>query len=175
MASWISWRNFWIFWIGGLLIFGGLVATGGTLQTDVAPAGILDHQAAGTAVAVDAIQQSWADAGVLDRAQVGMLADLLFIGLYTIGGIIGGRLIWQYGHSPALKKLGLFVVVSYFLFGLSDYTETLSQLVQLLMMSGSDVLAGIAAFAQPIKIASFLAGTIAMIAALIWRWAERRA
>ncbi len=175
MPGWISWRNFWIFWIGGLLVFGALVASGYILQTAAAPGGILDHQAAGTADRVNAIQQSWADAGVLSQARWGMIGDLIFIGLYTIGGIIGGRLIWQYGHSPTLKKLGLLLVITYFIFGLSDCTETVSQFIQLLQMQGSDLLAGIAALVRPIKVVAFIVGTLAMISALIWYRLERRA
>ncbi|VAW01038.1 hypothetical protein MNBD_ALPHA04-1469 [hydrothermal vent metagenome] len=175
MPGWVSWRNFWIFWIGGLLVFGILVATGDILQTGVAPGGILDHQAAGTADRVDAIQQSWAEAGVLSQARLGMIGDLIFISLYMIGGIIGGRLIWQYGRSPTLKKLGLLLVISYFIFGLSDYVETISQFIQLLQMQGSDALAGVAAIFRPIKVAAFIVGTLVMISALIWHRVERRA
>ena len=175
MPNLYNWRNFWIFWGGGLALFAWLVASGGVLETAVAPDGILDHQAAATAARVDAIQASWAEAGLLDIARWGMIVDLVFIGLYMSGGIIGGRLIWQQAKSPTLKKLGLLCVLSYFLFGLTDYVETVSQLVQLLQNRGSDILAGIAAVARPVKLAAGLVGTIAMVSALIWRWSERRA
>ncbi|WP_109357019.1 hypothetical protein [Sphingorhabdus sp. EL138] len=175
MPGYISWRNFWIFWLGGFALFLVLVATGGPLITDVAPAGILDHQSAATAERVDAIQLSWAEAGKMSYAKWSMIGDLVFIGLYSIGGILGGRLIWQEAKSPSLKKLGLFMVLIYFLFGLFDYVETLSQITQLLQEKGSDTLAGIAALARPIKIATWIIGTIGMIIALIWRRRERRA
>lgn len=175
MSNLYSWRNFWIFWGGGLALFAYLVATGGALETAVAPHGILDHQAAATGERVDAIQRSWAEAGVIDLARWGMIVDLLFIGLYMSGGIIGGRLIWQQAKSPALKKVGLLCVLSYFLFGLTDYIETISQLVQLLQDQGSDILAGTAAVARPVKIVTWIVGTIAILVALIWRWSERRA
>ena len=175
MANWISWRNFWIFWLGGLLVFAILVLSGGELSTDIAPAGILDHQSGGSAERIDAIQQSWVEAGVLDLARWGMIGDFVFIGLYTIGGIMGGRLIWQYAQSPSLKKLGLVCVLAYAIFGLSDYVETISQFIQLVGEQGSDTLAGFAAFAQPIKVLTFIAGTLAMIIALIWYRSERRA
>lgn len=175
MPKYMNWRNFWIFWLGGLAIFLFNVATIGPLMTDVAPTGILDHQSAGTAERVDAIQQSWAAAGQMNYAKWSMITDLVFIGLYTIGGILGGRLIWQEAHSPSLKKLGLFLVLTYFLFGLFDYVETISQITQVLQEKGSDTLAGVAAFARPPKIATWIIGTIGMIAALIWRWRERRA
>lgn len=175
MPKLYSWRNFWIFWGGGLALFLYLVVTAGALQTAVAPGGILDHQSAATAERVNAIQQSWAAAGVLDVARWAMIADLVFITLYMSGGIIGGRLIWQRANSPTLKKIGLLCVLSYFLFGLTDYVETVCQLVQLVNERGNDILAGTAALAKPVKTISWIVGTVAMIGALIWRWRETRA
>ena len=175
MPKLYNWRNFWIFWGGGMALFLYLVISGGALETAVAPGGILDHQGVATAERVNAIQQSWAAAGVLDIARWGMIADLVFITLYMSGGIIGGRLIWQRAKSPSLKKVGLLCVLAYFLFGLSDYVETVSQLVQLLREQGSDILAGTAALARPVKIITWIVGTVAMIGALIWRWRETRA
>lgn len=175
MSSFFSWRNFWIFWIGGLVVFVIDVVTGGPLMTDVAPAGILDHQSATTAARVNEIQQSWADAGLLNYAKWSMIGDLIFIGLYTIGGIIGGRLLWQDAWSPSLKKLGLTLILVYFVFGLTDYLETISQIIQLIRLEGSDTLAGIAAFAKPPKIATWIIGTVGMIIALIWHRRQRSA
>jgi len=175
MPKLYNWRNFWIFWGGGLALFAWLVASGGMLETAVAPNGILDHQSAATAERVDAIQWSWAEAGLLDLARWGMIVDLVFITFYMSGGIIGGRLIWQQAKSPTLKKVGLLCVVSYFLFGLTDYIETISQLVQLLQNQGSDILAGTAAWAMPVKVVAWIVGTIAILIALIWRWRETRA
>lgn len=168
MSSFFSWRNFWIFWLGGLVVFIIIVVTGGPLMTEVAPGGIVDHQSAGIAARVDEIQQSWADAGLLNYAKWSMIGDLIFIGLYTIGGIIGGRLLWQDAWSPSLKKLGLGLMLVYFLFGVTDYVETISQFIQLIRLEGSDTLAGIAAVAQPPKIATWIIGTTGMIIALIW-------
>ncbi|MEP2104053.1 MAG: hypothetical protein ABJP02_13380 [Parasphingorhabdus sp.] len=175
MPKFISWRNFWIFWLGGLAVFVFNVATSGPLMTDVAPTGILDHQSAATAERVNAIQQSWAAAGQMNYAKWSMITDLVFIGLYTIGGILGGRLLWQEARSPSLKKLGLAMVLTYFLFGVFDYVETISQITQVLQQQGSDMLAGIAAFARPPKILTWIIGTVGIIVALIWRSRERRA
>ena len=175
MSNLYSWRNFWIFWGGGLALFAYLVISGGALETAVAPNGILDHQSAATAARVNAIQQSWVSAGVLDLARWGMIADLVFVTLYMSGGIIGGRLIWQRAKSPTLKKLGLLCVLVYFIFGMSDYLETVCQLVQLVREQGNDILAGTAALARPVKVVAWIAGTAAMIIALIWRWRETRA
>ena len=175
MSSFFSWRNFWIFWLSGLTVFAVVVATGAPLMTDIAPGGILDHQSAGSAERVDAIQKSWADAGLLNHAKWSMIGDLIFIGLYTIGGIIGGRLLWQDAWSPSLKKLGLALILVYFLFGLTDYLETISQIIQLIRLEGSDTLAGIAALAQPPKIATWIIGTVGMVIALIWYRRQRPA
>ena len=175
MSQFYSWRNFWIFWLGGLAVFVGLVLTSGPLITHVAIGGILDHQSAGTAERVNAIQQSWVEMGLTGYAKWSMIFDLLFIGLYTSGGIMGGRLIWQEARSPSLKKLGLVMVLTYFLFGLLDYAETLSQIAQLIQNQGSDLLAGIAAFAQPPKVVAWIIATFGMILALLWRYVERQA
>ena len=174
MASLYNWRNFWIFWGGGMALFIYLVVSGGVLQTSVAPNGILDHQSAATAATVNAIQQSWADAGVLDLARWGMIADLIFITLYMSGGIIGGRLLWQRAKSPTLKKIGLLCVLVYFFFGLTDYIETVSQLIQLVRGQGSDMLAATAALVKPVKVIAWIVGTIMMLVALVWRWRETR-
>jgi len=175
MPKLIQWRYFWIFWGGGMTLFLCLVVTGGVLQTGIAPGGILDHQSAATADRVDAIQTSWMEAGVLRQARLGMIGDLIFILLYSIGGIIGGRLLWQQANSPSLKKWGLLIIVTYFIFFVTDYGETVSQFIQLIRLQGSDTLAGIAAFFQPIKIASWNGGTILILIALIWFWRDQRA
>ncbi|MEO9634013.1 MAG: hypothetical protein ABJF89_14960 [Parasphingorhabdus sp.] len=174
MMGLYNWRNFWLFWGSGMALFIYLVISGGVLETVVAPNGILDHQSAATGARVDAIQESWAAAGLLGMARWGMIGDLVFITLYMSGGIIGGRLIWQLAKSPSLKKLGLLCVLSYFIFGITDYIETISQLIQLVREQGSDILAATAAFAKPIKVASWIIGTIAILVALAWRWTETR-
>lgn len=175
MSGLIQWRYFWIFWGSGMAIFLLLVASGGALQTEVAPGGVLDHQSAGTAERVNAIQASWLEAGVLSQAKLGMIGDLTFILLYAVGGIIGGRLLWQQASSTALKKMGLLIIVTYFVFFVTDYGETVSQFIQLLQGQGSDALSGIAAFLRPIKVVSWIAGTLMILIALIWFWRDQRA
>lgn len=171
----INWRNFWILWLCGLALLFELILTNHMLVTSAAPRGILDHQSAGSAANVDSIYASWVAGGVVDFAQWSMIKDLIFITFYTVGGIIGGRLIWQNGVSPRLKKLGLLIILSYFLFGLFDYVETVSELVQHLSGRGSDWLAAIAAFCQIPKTLAWLVATLAMISALIWHRFERLA
>jgi len=101
MSGLYSWRNFWIFWLGGLAILGYLLVNGSQLFTEAAPQGMLDHQSAGTAERINEIQNSWVAAGKLTWVKYAMVADLFFIGLYSLGGIIGGRLIWQEARSPS--------------------------------------------------------------------------
>ena len=175
MPGLIKWKYFWIFWGSGMAIFLGLVITGGQLSTDVVPNGILDHQSAATAERVNEIQQSWSAAGLSTIAQWRVITDLVFILLYSIGGIIGGRLLWQQANSPSLKKLGLLIIIAYFTFFVTDYGETVSQLIQLIQHQGSDTLAGIAAFFRPIKIASWIAGTLMILIALVWFRRDQRA
>jgi len=175
MSGLFQWKFFWLFWLGGLVFFVGIIATNGFLVTDVAPGGMSNHQGAATADQVNAIQQSWAEAGRMNFAKWSMIADLVFIGLYSVGGIIGGRLIWQHARSPSLKKLGLFCVLAIFLFGFFDYVETISQIAQLLQNEGNNALAAIAATAGPPKVITWITGTIGLITALIWYWQERRA
>ena len=65
-------RNFWRFWLGGLLILTAMIAMNPWFVTDVSPWGIRDHQSAGTAERAEAIQAAWLAAGVLGRAQIGI-------------------------------------------------------------------------------------------------------
>ena len=173
MSGLFTWRKFWIFWLAGWALFIGIIVTNGSLITEAAPGGIVDHQDAATAETVNAIQQSWAEIGRLGFAKWSMITDLLFIGLFSIGGIIGGRLIWQHAHSPSLKKLGLLVMLSYFLFGFFDYAETISQFIQLIQNTGSDALAAIATAVKPPKVITWIVGTVGLIIALVWYRTER--
>ncbi|MDZ7587765.1 MAG: hypothetical protein U5J78_00830 [Parasphingorhabdus sp.] len=171
----IRWPVFWLLWLGGLAALMVLIFTNSALVTTASPGGILDHQAAGSAARVNAIQLAWADAGKSVVARWSMIGDLLFITLYSIGGIIGGRLIWRDGFAPRLKKLALIAILVFALFGLADYTETLAQLAQLLQGEGSDFLSALAALARPAKMLFFVAATLLLILILIWRAIERRA
>ena len=76
--------HFWRYWLFGLLLFAAMIALNPTLSTSVSPMGISDHQTAGTAAKVDAIQQAWKAAGVLLIARASMLIDL-FSSVCTVG------------------------------------------------------------------------------------------
>jgi len=52
--------------------------------------GVINHQAAGTAVQIDAIQESWKAANRLGFAKFLMIADFFFIAIYFTGAFLGG-------------------------------------------------------------------------------------
>jgi len=171
----VSKKSFWTLWGSGLGVFALIVMSSGLLQTEVAPLGIIDHQAAGSAERIDEIQQSWRAAGVLTAARWSMIADFFFITLYGLGGIIGGRLIWREGYNPNLKKLGLLSIISYAIFWICDYIETGAQFYQLVQFRGSDFLAETAAIAQPVKMVFFTLALLSTILCLIWLRREKAA
>ena len=144
-------RNFWRFWLGGLLILAAMIAMNPWFVTDVSPWGIRDHQSAGTAARVDAIQIAWHVKDTLALARLGIAIDLVYIAIYSFGAYCGGRLFAQ-SDKPNLRRLGWIVVAAAIILGVADYTETICQFIQAMTFKGSDELAGIAATAQPIKI-----------------------
>ncbi len=167
-------RSFWRYWLGGLLLLALMIALNPWFSNDVSPWGIRDHQAAGTAVRVDAIQFAWQAAGVLNLARLGMAIDLIYIAVYSFGAYCGGRLFVQ-ASQPMLRRLGWVVIASAIILGAADYIETFCQFIQIMTFKGSDLLAGIAATAQPIKSVAFLITFFGLLAALFLRRMKRRA
>jgi hypothetical protein len=161
-------RNFWRFWLGGLLILAAMIAMNPWFVTDASPWGIRDHQAAGTAARVDAIQMAWQATGVLQLARIGIAIDLVYIGVYSFGAYCGGRLFAQSG-KPALRRLGWVIIAAAIIVGVADYTETICQFIQAMMLQGSDRLAAIAATAQPIKTTAFLTSFFGVLTGLFIR------
>ena len=166
-------RNYWRFWLGGLLILAAMIAMNPWFVTDVSPWGIRDHQSAGTAARVDAIQAAWQAAGVLGRARLGIAIDLVYIAVYSFGAYCGGRLFAQ-SERPALRRLGWVIVAAALIVGVADYAETICQFIQAMTFKGSDQLAGIAATAQPIKTTAFLTSFFGLLTALLIRRIARR-
>lgn len=167
-------RRFWRFWLGGLLLLALMIAMNPMFANEVSPWGIRDHQSAGTAARVDAIQAAWQAAGVMGWARLGMAIDLIYIGVYSFGAYCGGRLFAASG-SPALRRMGWVIVACAIIVCVADYTETICQFIQAIAMQGSDLLAGIAATAQPIKSIAFLVTFFGLLAALWIRRTVRRA
>ena len=167
-------KRFWRYWLGGLLILAIMIAMNPWFTNDVSPWGIRDHQSAATALRVDAIQAAWQTAGVLNLARFGIALDLIYIGIYSFGAYCGGRLFAQ-SERPILRRLGWIVIAAAVVVGVADYAETICQFVQAITFKGDDILASIAATAQPIKSTAFLTTFIGLLAALLFRRMARRA
>lgn len=171
----LNWRVFWAFWLTGLGLFFLIAASNSYLVTPMVPAGIIDHQSAATAARVDAIHASWKEAGVNGFATASMVIDLIFIGVYAVGGTLGAILIQRSARQRGLRVFGGFIFLAYLIFALLDYSETISELVQQLSSHGNGTLAMIAAAVRPLKMFAFLAASVATIIALIWyRLARQR-
>lgn len=161
-------RNFWRYWIGGLLLLAIMIAMNPMLVNDVSPWGIRDHQSANSAARVDAIQSAWQTAGVMDFARLSMALDLVYIGVYSFGAYCGGRMFYDSG-KPALRRLGWMIIAAAIILCFSDYIETICQFIQALQFKGRDLLAGTAATAQPIKSTAFLISFFGVLTALFVR------
>lgn len=161
-------RNFWRYWLGGLLILAAMIAMNPWFVNDISPWGIRDHQAAGTAARVDAIQAAWQAAGVMGLARFGMAVDLIYIGIYSFGAYCGGRM-FAASKSAGLRRLGWVIMAAAIIVGLADYAETICQFIQAITFRGDDGLASVAAIAQPIKSIAFLTSFFGLLAALALR------
>lgn len=167
-------RHFWRFWLGGLLILAAMVAMNPWFANSVSPWGIRDHQAAATALRVDAIQAAWQAAGVMNLARFGMALDLVYIGVYSYGAYCGGRLFAR-SDGATLRRLGWIIVGAAVVVGIADYLETICQFVQAVTFRGDESLASIAATAQPIKSVAFLVTFFGLLVALFLRRRSSRA
>lgn len=167
-------KRFWRYWLGGLLILAIMVAMNPWFSNYVSPWGIRDHQSAATAVRIDAIQAEWQALGVMNLARIGIALDLIYIGVYSFGAYCGGRLFAQ-SARPSLRRLGWIIVAAAVVVGVADYAETLCQFVQAMTFKGDDMLASIAATAQPIKSIAFLTTFVGLLVALLLRRMARRA
>lgn len=159
-------RAFLWTWIGGLAAFAIVIMLSLPLVLTAVPGGIADHQAAGSAAEVDRIQSAWQAAGLYGQARIAMIGDLVFIGIYGFGCLLGGRWFLQ---SPRrlVRPLGAAALVAGATFLATDYAETISQFVQLVQRAGDDGLAGLAATVRPIKMAAWLASFFVIVAALV--------
>ncbi|MGC1469625.1 MAG: hypothetical protein WA793_09615 [Sphingorhabdus sp.] len=151
-----------------MLILAIMIAMNPWFTNDVSPWGIRDHQSAATALRVDAIQAAWQAAGVMNLARFGIALDLVYIGVYSFGAYCGGRLFAQ-SEKLSLRRLGWVIMAAALVVGVADYVETICQFVQAMTFEGSDVLAGVAATAQPIKSTAFLTSFFGLLAALLLR------
>jgi hypothetical protein len=167
-------KRFWRYWLAGILLFAIMIAMNPSISNDHAPMGISDHQRAGTAAMIDAIQGQWQADGVLWLAQLSMAIDLVFIAVYAWGAWLGGK-VMRASEAPSARRLGVLIKVAAAVFLVTDYAETISQFVQVMQVKGSDRLAQIAATAQPIKTLAWLITFVGLLAALLFRRMARRA
>ena len=163
-----AFQRFVSLWPAGLVLFAFVIWLSLPLQIDAVPGGILDHQAAGSAMEVDRIQQAWGAAGLTERAQMAILGDLVFIVIYGLGAWYGGLWFAQ-DARPKLRRLGWLLAGTALVFLATDLTETLAQLVQLARGQGSDGLATLAATVRPVKMVAWLVTFFAVIAGLVVR------
>ena len=159
-------RAFLWTWIGGLVLFAIVIALSLPLILTAVPGGIGDHQAAGSAAEVDRIQMAWRMAGLWNQAAIAMIADLVFIGVYGVGCMLGGR-YFMTSSTSRVRMLGLTALFTGFTFLATDYIETVCQFIQLVGFEGDDLLAGLAAAVRPVKMAAWILATLAIAIALI--------
>lgn len=159
-------RGFLWCWLGGLAAFAVVILLSLPLAVPEVPGGIMDHQSAGSAAEVDRIQRAWEAASLWPQARLAMIGDLVFIGIYGIGAVLGGRWYLRSTRS-VLRVLGGLALASGALFLATDYTETNSQLIQLLQRAGDDDLAALAATVRPVKMAAWVTSFVVLIAALL--------
>ncbi|QUL38504.1 hypothetical protein [Erythrobacter sp. JK5] len=154
----------WWFWCG-VAAFALAVYVHLPLMTEGVPGGIADHQAAPDAATINAIQQSWRSDGLWTQAAVAMVVDLVFIGIYGVGCLLGG-IYFRASDRTVLLALGWVAYLSAIAFVISDYGETISQIIQLWSFKGDDGLAMAASTLRPIKMVAFTSAFLAIIAAL---------
>lgn len=161
-------RTFLAWWLGGLALFALVLWLHAPLAIAAVPGGIGDHQAAGSAAEVERIHAAWRAAGVYDTARTAMIADLVFIGVYTIGAALGGRVLRASGGGT-MRLIGDAVLAGAIVFGVTDYLETVCQLVQLAQNQGSEALAATGSTVRPVKIIAWLVTFLGIIAGLAVR------
>lgn len=169
----ISRKRFLIFWIGGLVAFIVALILHMPLTLESVPEGIVDHQVATTAARVDFVQAEWAKAGVYRSAFTAMVADFVFIALYSLGSLLGA-LYFLRASSTNLRLIGGGLLLSAIVFFASDTIETWMQIQQVMAGAGDDTKAGIAAAMHYPKLASWIACFILPLNGLILEWSHRR-
>lgn len=154
-------RNFLIFWLGGWVLFllVGVLQPGTGMG--IAEFDMEQHRRAGSADMVNIIHASWQATKVYQNALWSLVVDLGFITMISIGGILGGQLLRR-SSAKNVPRVGVLAIVAHIVFAVTDYSETISQLIQMVQGEGSDTLAGFAALMRPIKMQSFLIGFAAL-------------
>ena len=153
-----------LFWIGVAMLV-CLIALGTVVLGDSQFA-LPDHQAAATAARVDEIQQAWHAENYFGLHVFGMVADLAFIVVYSLGAWRAGEGL-RAQSSSLTRLIGLFVMGTAIVFFVTDITETSLQLTQMVMDQGVEWMAATAAFCQPIKVAAWTSSFLAVLLGLL--------
>lgn len=153
-------------WLISLAVFAMVISVSSSITQGDVTFGIIDHQAAGTAARVDEIQTQWREGGVRILAIVAMVGDLAWIWIYALGSYLVGR---QFAtlRQGVVRAIGMVICGAAAVFGITDYTETILQFIQLLGDKGNDTMAGIAATVQPIKVVAFIVSFVGILGALV--------
>lgn len=162
----VSKRIFLWWWLGGLAAFCIVIYLHLPLITQSVPGGIGDHQSAPDAATVDAIQRAWRLDGLWQDAFIAMIADLVFIGIYGVGCVLGG-LHFRAKGSVSIRLLGWIALIAGVVFLIADYGETIAQFIQMIKFAGDDALAQVSSTLRPIKMTSFGGASLALVVALI--------
>lgn len=148
-------------WFAGLVAFAIVLALHAPLAIEAVPGGIADHQRAGSAEQVDKIHAAWRAAGLYGQARIAMAGDLVFIGVFSLGTALVGRYLHRVGIGM-VRTAGTAALIAAGVFCITDYTETIAQLIQLTGDKGSDTLAGLAASVRSVKMAAWVVSVIAV-------------
>jgi len=162
----ITKRAFVLWFCGGLVAFAIAIWLHLPLSVEGVPAGITEHQSAPDAATVNAIHAAWQAAGVYDQARIAMISDLIFIGIYGIGCVLGG-LYYRASARAVLKALGWIALASGIVFLITDYGETIAQFMQLSAGAGDDTLANIASSLRPFKVLTWISAFLSLVLALL--------
>lgn len=162
----VSKRSFLTWFSGGLAAFAVAIYLHLPLAVEGVPEGMAAHQRAPDAATIDAIHAAWKSAGVYGAARTAMISDLIFIGIYGIGCVLGG-LYYRSKAGGIQRIMGWVALVSGVVFIVTDYGETVAQFIQLSRGAGDDQLAGLASTLRPFKMASWIGAFLALVAALL--------
>lgn len=159
-------RAFWIAFGAAWAVF-ALMALGNQMAVvpGVAPGGILDHQVAGTAARVGAIQEAWRGGETWMGVQALFVLDFIFIPLAALAAVLGGVAMLKGG----LRALGLAALAGGVISAGTDLTETVAQAMQLWGAGPSDQLAGLAKSMSEPKMAAYVVANGAILAGLVLR------
>jgi hypothetical protein len=174
MGRWY-WGLFWALLGAGIWLLIVQAAGNSLIVVDgAAPGGMMDHQAQ-PGDRAGAVQQAWAAQGMMSAAILLNRIDLVFIGVATVAGALGSVLIAAETRVLALRILAILALALWLAFGVTDYAETLAQHAQMHAPAGGPVPDGVSPLVKAIKGGAYLAGMVALIAALVWHSRGRAA